>query len=492
MSGLVQNWPFVVLAASVLFIIISITRFKLHPFLALVMAAIFAGILSRIYPLSTAVEGMVVISSLADVLRLTMEGFGKTAAGIAISIGLASIIGFCLMESGAADRVVRRFLKIFGERNAGIALLVSTYILSIPIFFDTMFMLMAPLAKALYVRTGKNYLLYILCVCCGGVITHSLTVPHPGPIAMVDNLKIDVGFSIIGGIVAGILPAVAGYFIACALNRRIHVPLRETPGTSLADLESIIDKKDSELPGLVVSLIPVVLPILLISTSSFLKVAESSGAMPLIPSAGISDPALSGVLGDMATLREFIHFLGDKNIALFIGAFISIILLAKARNYDRVKISELLGPPLETAGIIILITSAGGAFGAMIKNAGVGGAVEKLADSMGLSLVLLSYVLALIIRVAQGSATVAMLTTSAIMFPMIGPDLPYHPIYLFLSIGFAAFSLSWMNDSGFWVVSRLSGMTEKETLKSWSVMLTLVSLVGLVVTWLGSLLIPLV
>ncbi len=477
MTSLVQNWPFVVLAVSVVFIIIAITRFKLHPFLALVLAAIFAGVLSRIYPLTTAVDGVVVISSLADVLRLTMEGFGKTAAGIAISIGLASIIGFCLMESGAADRVVRCFLKIFGEKNAGIALLVSTYVLSIPIFFDTMFMLMAPLAKALYVRTGRNYLLYILCVCCGGVITHSLTVPHPGPIAMVDNLKLDVGFSIIGGIVAGIIPAAIGYAISCVLNKRVHVPLRETPGSSLADLESIIDKKDSELPGLFASLVPVILPILLISMSSFLKVADGSGATWV--------ESLTGV-------REFIDFLGDKNIALFIGTAFAIVLLAKAKNYNRVKISELLAPPLETAGIIILITSAGGAFGAMIKNAGVGGAVEKLADNMGLSLVLLSYVLSMIIRVAQGSATVAMLTTSAIMFPMIGPDLPHHPIYLFLSIGFAAFSLSWMNDSGFWVVSRLSGMTEKETLKSWSVMLTVVSLAGLVVTWLGSVLMPLV
>ncbi|RYD32353.1 MAG: hypothetical protein EOP85_21825, partial [Verrucomicrobiaceae bacterium] len=364
-----------------------------------------------------------------------MEGFGKTAAGIAISIGLASIIGFCLMESGAADRVVRQFLKLFGEKNAGVALLVSTYILSIPIFFDTMFMLMAPLAKALSVRTGKNYLLYVLCVCCGGVITHSLTVPHPGPIAMVENLKVDTGFSIIGGIIAGIIPAIIGYLIASAINRRQHVPLRETPGATLADLEGIVAKKDSELPGLGVSLVPVILPIVLISFSSFLKVADGSGA---------------AWVTSLKSIREAIDFFGDKNIALFIGAFFCILLLAKSRNYDRVKIGQLLGPPLETAGVIILITSAGGAFGGMIRSAGVGGAVDRMADSMGLNLVFLSYVLALIIRVAQGSATVAMLTTSAIMFPMIGPDLPYHPLYLFLSIGFAAFALSWMNDSGFW------------------------------------------
>jgi GntP family gluconate:H+ symporter len=142
--------------------------------------------------------------------------------------------------------------------------------------------------------------------------------------------------------------------------------------------------------------------------------------------------------------------------------------------------------------MIILITSAGGAFGSMIKNAGVGNAVEKLSDGLGLNLIFLAYLMSLIIRVAQGSATVAMLTASSIMFPMIGPDLPYHPLYLFLSIGFAAFGMSWMNDSGFWVVSKLSGMTENETLKSFSVLLTFVSLVGLIVTWLGSILLPLV
>jgi GntP family gluconate:H+ symporter len=477
MNALIGNWPFIVLAASVVFIVVSITNFKLHPFLALVLSALVAGVLARIFPVSTAVGGVPVIASLGDVIRLTMEGFGKTAAGIAISIGLASIIGYCLMESGAADRVVRQFLGIFGEFNVGLALLVSTYILSIPIFFDTMFMLMAPLAKALYVRTGKNYLLYILCVCCGGVITHCLTIPHPGPIGMAENLKIDPGFAIIASILAGIVPATIGYGVARLLNGRISIPLRETPGSSLADAKAITAEDTDQLPGLTASLAPIILPILLIGISSILKLAQSSGAI------------WASALGDA---REVIDFAGDKNIALFVGAALSIRVLAKARNLNRDNIATLLGPPLETAGIIILITSAGGAFGSMIKNAGVGGAVEKLADHLGLSLIVISYLLSLIIRVAQGSSTVTMLTTSAIIFPMIGPHLPYHPIYLFLAIGFASFSLSWMNDSGFWVVSRLSGMTEKETLKTFSVMLTVISLAGFLVAWLGSIFLPLV
>lgn len=477
MNALVANWPFVVLAASVAFIVVSIARFKLHPFLALVLAALFAGALARFFPQSTAVGGVAVIASLGDVVKLTMDGFGRTAAGIAISIGLASVIGYCLMESGSADRVVRKALVVFGEQNVGLALLVSTYILSVPIFFDTMFMLMAPLAKALYVRTGKNYLLYILCVCCGGVITHCLTIPHPGPIAMAENLKIDAGFAIIASILAGIIPAAVGYGVAVLLNRRIVIPLREIPGSSLADLKAITAEDTEQLPGLAASLAPIVLPILLIGLSSILKLADSSGA------AWVS--AFGGV-------REVIDFAGDKNIALFLGAALAIRILVKEKNLGRERMAELLGPPLETAGIIILITSAGGAFGFMIKNAGVGGAVEKLSNHLGLSLVLVSYVLSLIIRVAQGSSTVTMITTSAIVYPMIGPHLPYHPIYLFLAIGFASFTLSWMNDSGFWVVSRLSGMTDRETLKSFSVMLTAISLAGLLVVWLGSIFLPLV
>lgn len=473
-TALTTNWPFFVLAASVAFIVIAITKFRLHPFLALVLAAIFAGGLARVFPLTTVAGGAVVIGSMEDVLRLTMEGFGRTAAGVAVSIGLAAIIGFCLMESGAADRVVRKFLRIFGERNAGAALLVSTYILSIPIFFDTMFLLMAPLAKALHIRTGKDYLLYILCVCCGGVITHSLTVPHPGPIGMVANLHLDAGLTILAGIVAGMIPALAGFGVACLLNKISPVPLREISGTSLADLEEITAKANSQLPSLGASVAPVALPLLLIGCSSLAKVFKGSAAT-----------ADSG-------FREWVDFLGDKNMALFIGAFLAIRLLAKQLRYDRGRIRDLLGPPLADAGIIILITSAGGAFGYMIRSAGVGGAVEKLSDRMGLSLIFLSYILALIIRVAQGSATVTMLTASAIVYPMIGPGLPYHPLYLFLSIGFASFALSWMNDSGFWVVSRLSGMTERETLRSFSVLLTAVSLVGLAVTWLGSIWLPLV
>ena len=180
------------------------------------------------------------------------------------------------------------------------------------------------------------------------------------------------------------------------------------------------------------------------------------------------------------------EFVGNKNIALLIGAALSMYVLAKQRGYTFSRIADLIGKPLETAGVIILITSAGGAFGLMLKNAGVGDAIKAVAEGRDVNLILLSWVVAVIIRVAQGSATVAMLTTSAMIFPMIDPaaagsvELPYSVMYIFLSIGFGAFACSWMNDSGFWVVSKLGGLTEKETLKSWTVMLTACAVIGLV------------
>jgi GntP family gluconate:H+ symporter len=488
-----SRWPFVVLLASVTFIIVAITKLRLHAFIALIFAAFLAGFLAEPFQpavldkLSKGTRAFVEGNQWLATVELTMVEFGNTAAAISISIGLAAIIGMALMESGAADKVVRRFLAFFGEKRAGAALLWSTYVLSIPIFFDTMFMLMVPLARALRLRTGKDYTLYLLCICCGGVVTHSLTVPHPGPLAMVENLKVDVGLSLIWGIVGGILPCAGGYYAAKWLNRRVVVPLRETRGAALSELEGISKRPESELPSFFWSILPVVLPIFLISLGSTFVVIR--GSFPGVVT------ALGGV-ETFEAMNRWVSFFGNKNIALFIGAALALWVLARRRGFSFREIEALIGPPIETAGVIILITSAGGAFGLMLRNVGVGEAIKAAAAGYEVNLILLSWLVAAVIRVAQGSATVAMLTTSAMVFPMMDPaagaSLPFHPMYIYLSIGFGAFTSSWMNDSGFWVVNRLSGMTETETLKTWTVMLTVVSVFGLLSAMILSKLVPLV
>lgn len=489
--GGVSNWPFVVLAISVAFIIFAITRLRLHAFIALILAAFLAGFLSGGFEpktlelLSSSVREDARSNFWVAAVELTAVELGNTAGIISLSIALAAIIGMCMLESGAADKVVRRFLAVFGEKRAGLALLASTYVLSIPIFFDSMFMLMVPLAKALRLRTGKDYLLYVMCICAGGVVTHSLTVPHPGPLAMVANLHVDAGASLLVGILAGILPCVAGYYLALWINRRHAVPLRETPGQSLKELQGISSQPESELPSFFWSILPVILPIALISLASFFKLAK--GSPDLV--------SLAGGEQNFAVIAKVAWFAGNKNVALTFGTILGLWVLARQRKLTFTQLEDLLGPPLETAGIMILITAAGGAFGGMLRNAGVSDAIKAAATGHNINLLVLAWTTAAVIRVAQGSATVAMITTSSILWPMMDPAtgavLPYHPMYVYLSTGFGAFCCSWMNDSGFWVVSRLSGMTERETLRSWTVLLTAISFFGLLLTLLLSVVMPL-
>ena len=486
-----DSWPFVVLAISVAFIIIGISKLRLHAFVALVLAALLAGLLTNkdSWDIVQKDGSKKTLTSMVGVVEMVSKGLGDTARDIAISIALAAIIGMCLMESGGADKVVRRFLAFFGEKRAGWALLWSTFILSAPIFFDTMFMLMAPLAMALRMRTGKDYTLYLMAVCCGGTVTHSMTVPHPGPVAVVEDLHLNVGESLLGGLLIGAITCVFGFMVSQWLNRKTDVPLRGSGSVNLNDLQGVSAKPESELPSFFWSITPVLLPIFLISLTTVFELAHS-GAAKNIGWGVWMVSALGGEQGFNA-VRAWVDFIGHKNIALFIGAAISLFVLAKQRGFGLKKLEELVGPPLETAGMIILITSAGGAFGAALRSAGVGDAVKAVAQGYSMNLIFLGWLTAAVVRVAQGSATVAMLTTSSIMAPMVAAgELGCHPVYLFTAIGFGAMFLSWMNDSGFWVVNRLSGMTEKETLRTWSVQLTADSVIGLLVTLAFSKLLP--
>jgi GntP family gluconate:H+ symporter len=489
-AAVASRWPFVVLIISVAFVIVAITKLRLHAFIALIFAAFLAGFLSEpfkpevLQKLPAGARAAAQDNQWLATVELTMVELGNTAGAITVSIGLAAIIGMALMESGAADKVVRRFLAFFGERRAGAALLWSTYFLSIPIFFDTMFMLMVPLARALRLRTGKDYTLYLLCICAGGVVTHSLTVPHPGPLAMVENLRIDVGLSLFWGIVCGIPPCIGGYYVARWINRRLTIPLRETSGMPLEGLEGISRKGEDELPSFFWSVLPVLLPIFLISLASGFTLMKTS-------------PEIVSTLGGtqmFSAMNRWVAFMGNKNVALMIGTALALWVLARQRRIGAGKVEELIGPPIATAGVIILITSAGGAFGLMLRNAGVGDAIASVAAGYDINLIVLSWAVAAVIRIAQGSATVAMLTTSAMVLPMIDPAAgappPFHPMYIFLAVGFGAFCCSWMNDSGFWVVNRLSGMTETETLRSWTLMLTVLSVFGLILTFVAAKIAP--
>lgn len=479
----VETWPFIVLGISIVFIIIAITLFRLHAFLALILAALIAGWLTPAGQLSDSTEADTSAGHLIDVINVATKEFGSTAGGIGIVIALAALIGMCLLESGAADKIVRRFIGFFGEQRAALALLISGFLLSIPVFFDTVFFLLVPLARAMSLRAGKHFMLYVMAIAGGGAITHSIIPPTPGPLLVGDALGIELGKLILAGVIFGILPAIGVHYMAKAFDRWVPVPIRETSGVSLTDLEAIVNKKDEELPSFGWALAPVLLPAVLIALASVFNLLQESS--------GISAALSRG--GGLFGLHQAIQFLGNKIIAMMLGTFIAMGIYWRQAGLTLEQLGQKLGSPLETAGVIILITSAGGAFGAMIRHAGVGDAIQGISEAGAISYVVLAWVVTVVVRVAQGSATVAMITGSALMASVVGDGsgLAYHPIYIYLSIGFGSMFFSWMNDSGFWVVCKLSGFTQNETLKSWSLLLTGISVIGFLETLLLSVLLPL-
>lgn len=461
--------PVWILLSGVVFVITAIAFLRIHAFISLILAGVLIGTLSHMV---SGAEGIAII----EATKQTMSQFGGTAAGIAWIIALAAIIGYCLMESGAADRIVRKFLQIFGEKRAGITMLVSSFVLSIPVFFDTVFYLLVPLAQALAFRMGKRYVYLITAVCLGATITHSLVPPTPGPLIVVEKLGINLGFTILGGLVLGILPAIASLFLGEWFERKMKIPLRAGGMIKIEDLEKIVEKPEADLPGFWLSLMPVLLPVGLISLSSVVQEFFQQ-----------EQPGL---------FYTTISVLGYKHVAMFIGMLISIYLLSRYKHLGRKDLWKALESPMGMAGTIILITSAGGAFGGMIRASGIGETITGLTEGSGFSFVLLAWFITAIMKVAQGSSTTAMITASGIMAGILaaleaaGTPLGYDPFYIFAAIAFGAMFCSWMNDSGFWIVCKMTGFTESETLRSWTVAVSVISLIGLMEIMIFHLLVP--
>jgi GntP family gluconate:H+ symporter len=447
--------PLVVLAVATSFVFLLIIRFKVNAFIALVTAAMTVGVLSPRIKFSEAMP---------QVARI----FGDVAANIAIVIGLAAVIAQCLMESGAADKISRRLVGLLGERHASVALLVSGFVLAIPVFFDTVFYLLVPLARAMAVRTEKNYLAYVMSICAGGAIAHTLVPPTPGPIAMATTLEVDLGVVILVGIFIGGTAAVAGWLFGRMMDRRLNISLREAPGLSMEELRDLAHKREDELPGLFVSSLPIVLPVVLITMHTV-----TNAAAPGSP------------------LLEYTAFFGNPNFALLISTAIALGVLAKQKGYSLAQLARPVEIGLFSAGLIVLITCAGGAFGGMLAKAGVGEALSNLADRFGVSKLVLAFLLGALFKIAQGSSTAAMITSATILAPLVvGQELPFHPVYVVMAIGAGSKIGSWMNDSGFWVVKQMSGLTEAETLKTWTPLLALMGVTAFVFVLLGSWLLP--
>ena len=466
--------------AVVLFCIIVL---KLHAVISLLLAALFTGLLTTpelIFDYAThsglSEQEAHSLSNLPIGKRLAIA-FGNTSGKIGILIAFASIIGTSLMRSGGAERIVRSLLGLFGKKNTSLAFLTGSFTLAIPVFFDTVFYLMIPLVKSIGVRNPKKFGLYLMTIIAGGVMAHSLIPPTPGPLFVAEEMGIDLGAMMLGGLAIGAITVLSGYGYALWANRKWELPMRDTPDISIEELKHFTEKEKKDLPGLWISLLPVLLPILLITGNTISKmITEGSGA-------NLSSFSKSVVI--------IFSTLGDPNIALALSSAIAIYLLW-SRLKDIKIFQKFIYESLTSAGIIILITSSGGAFGQMLQQTGIGIRIEELAANYQMALLPMAFIITAVVRTAQGSATVAMVTTIGIMSGLSSSGLQFHPVYLAMAIGCGSKIFAWMNDSAFWIITKMSGMEEKETIRHFSILLMVMGFAGLVSIMILSKILPFV
>jgi gluconate:H+ symporter, GntP family len=466
---------YVIVTIGILIVLGLIIKLRINAFIALITAALAVSFLA---------DGEMT----EKVSRVATE-FGVAAGKIGLVIGFAAVIGEAMMRSGAADRIVQAALALMGEKRAPWALMGSGFVLSVPVFFDTVFYLLVPLARSLYRKTGKNFLLYVMAICAGGAITHTLVPPTPGPLAMAITLDISVGLMIVVGALVGMPAAVAGIAFARFIDGRVTI-------ASLAESEQAVESgpsgageavsqdavadgyEESQMP-LWEALLPVVLPVALISGDTVVGTLLSE--------------TTPNVFND---IKPFTQVLGNPSLALLLSMAVALITWVRLKKPEGRDFSTAVETALLSGGLVILITAAGGAFGAMLKVTGIAGDIQAAFEgsgAVGLVSILLAFGMASLLKVAQGSSTTAMITVSAMMASMnLTPEqLGFNMVYIATAIGAGSLIGSWMNDSGFWIVAKMSGLSETEALKTWTPLLLVLGGVSLLMTILLSYALPL-
>ena len=388
-------YPLLVLAIGLAIVMGGIVFCRINAFLSLITAAMVVSLLSP----GEASEKIVRVA----------EAFGSTTASVGLVIALAAVIGRAMRDSGAADRIVASALAAVGEGRGALALTASSFVLAIPVFFDTVFYLLVPLARSMYRRTGGHYVKYLLAT-ASCVAAHALVPPTPGPLLVASTLGVDVGLMMLIGFCVAVPAAAAGLAYAAWADR--HLTLTLTEPTDESPQEKLPDP--SSLPSFAMSIAPVLVPIVLISTNTF-----------------------TGMLGGKDGIAaQVLPIIGNPNFALLLAAAIALITYWQQRKPSASDFSHVVEEALMSGGMIILITAAGGAFGAMLKEAQLAMAIESLAGELmasGYALLFLSFGMASLIKFAQGSSTAAMIVTSAMIAAMVDPaSLSFSPVGLLL------------------------------------------------------------
>ncbi|WP_156856353.1 GntP family permease [Oceanobacillus sp. AG] len=419
------NLLIVVFVAALLLLFFLILKLKLEPFVSLIGVALLTA--------------LVVGFPITEISDIVANGFGSTLTSVGILIGLGIIFGQFLSASGAVEKIAQAILNVFGIKKSPLGIGLTGTAVSIPVFFDAAFVILSGLIKSLSKKTKIVSVSFVTALSVGLIVSHSMVIPTPGPMIVAENTGSDVGLFIVYGIIIAIVATiVGGYYYGMFIGKRMEAKGEVSLADEVVEVEQQTYKKEIST-GL--SFFMLGLPIILIVGNTVTQMI-----------------APGSFFGTMFS------FVGDKNVALFISVIVAIIVLKPyiSKGYD-----QMFNEAVDSAGAILLITGAGGAFGAVINESGIGDHLIGVMQGWSIHIFLLAFIFTQILRASLGSATVALVTTSSILGPQVAA-LGVSPVLLGLAICAGAIGLSLPNDSGFWVVNKFGKLTIPQTLKAWS------------------------
>ncbi|MHA6797991.1 GntP family permease [Bounagaea algeriensis] len=466
-TPVIQNSPAVALSVAggaIVVLLILIMGLKLQPVVALLLVSLASALLLGV--------------PVGDVMDTLYDGIGETLAEVALLVALGAMLGRMLEVSGGASVLAEAMVRRFGERRAPFALGVGALLFGIPIFLDVGIIIFLPIVFSVAKQIGGSVLRYGLPVAGSFAVMHAFVPPHPGPVAAAGMVGADIGLLLLIGLVVAIPTwLVAALAFGSVIGRRVHLPIPEMSlstgndggagNAGGAGGEDGSEEGGDTRPSMTTVLSMLLLPVVLILLNT-----------------GLSTLSEAGVLGEDSDVVQALMLVGESPIALTISVLLASLVLGKARGMSGKDIEKNLTGALGPIAAVILVTGAGGMFGAVLETGGVGQALAGTLQDIGVPLILAAFLIAVVMRVAQGSATVAITTAGGFIAPAVqaaGDISPAQVCLLVIAIAAGGTVLSHVNDSGFWLVSRLFGMDVSTTLRTWTVQETLIGVVGFLI-----------
>ncbi|MCP3657339.1 MULTISPECIES: GntP family permease [Herbaspirillum] len=428
---------------AVIALIVLIAKFKMNPFIVLIVVSLLLGLS----------VGM----PMGNIVKAFETGVGNALGHIALVVGLGTMLGKMMAESGGAERIANTMIKAFGEKNVHWAMMTVAFIVGLPVFFEVGFVLLVPIAFNVAKRTGTNMVLVGIPMVAGLSVVHGLIPPHPAALLAVTAYSADIGRTILYALIVGIPTAIIAGPIFGKLISKVVIPNPDNPLISQFVDES---KKDRELPGFGITLFTILLPVALMLIGSWADL----------------------FFAPKTFANDFLRLIGNSVIALLIATLVSFWTFGRARGFGADQILKFTNECLAPIAGITLVVGAGAGFGRILMDGGVSKAIVGIATDAHLSPLILGWFVAALIRVATGSATVAMTTACGIVAPIVSTVGGVRPELMVLATGAGSLILSHVNDGGFWLVKEYFNMTVPQTFKTWTVMETLVSVLALLFT----------